>query len=120
MTKTFLVPVGRGGCSIYKNLDVQTTGSVIKASPGQVYGYHFHNRNAAIRHLKFYNKATAATSGDTPVLTVSLPANWENDVWMPQGWDFSTGIGIRASTLVADNDNTAPTANDVVVGVWYI
>ena len=35
------------------------------------------------------------------------------------GLAFAAGIGLRATTGVADADTGAPTANDVVANVWY-
>jgi hypothetical protein len=32
---------------------------------------------------------------------------------------FTAGLSVRASTALADSDNTAPTANDVTVNIFY-
>lgn len=113
------------GAGCYYNLDVQNAGvAPIKGtSPpaaGQVYGGVVTNCSAAIRYLKFYNKATAATFGDGPVFVIAINAN--QSVQIPNlscGIAFSAGIAIRATTGRADNDNGAPTAGDVVVTVLY-
>jgi len=105
----------------YRNLNVQTTGSVIKAAKGQIFDLHICNQAAAIRYVKLYDKATAATSSDTPQRTYSIPAS--TTVSLPvttAGIDFQLGIGIRGTTLIADNDNTAPTTNDIVVNISYL
>ena len=104
----------------YRNLDVQVTGSVVKASGGGIFELSVSNANAAPRFLKIYDKATAPTASDTPIRTYYLPPLSLTPINLTDGVSFVNGISIRASTLVADNDNTAPTANDVVVNIGYL
>lgn len=105
----------------YRNIDLDETGQVVKASAGKVYGYYFYNNNAgSARFIKIYNKATAPTAGDTPVLTIPLPAGAAANVITEKGIAFSAGISLRATTGVADADTGAPATNDVVVNVYYI
>jgi hypothetical protein len=40
-------------------------------------------------------------------------------VLAPAGVDFTAGISARATTGVADNDTGAPSANDVIVNIFY-
>lgn len=114
-----VVPGTSGGLSIYRSIDLSTTGLVVKSTPGQLYSGTYANASSSFRFVKFYNKATAASSADTPVATIPLPPYSSVPVTITQGWAFSTGISIRASTGVADADNTAPSANDVVVSLGY-
>lgn len=110
-----------GGANIYRNISLVATGVNIKASAGQIYGWYLYNNASSVRYVKFYNKATAPTVGtDVPVLTLSLPANAAANVSFPSGVAFSLGIGIGATTGVADNDSGAPSANDVIVNVMYV
>lgn len=104
----------------YRNLDVQTTGSVIKANAGGIFDLTMSNANAAIRYVKLYDKATAPTSSDTPIRTYLLPPSSTVVVPVTDGINFDAGISIRASTGVADADNTAPSANDVLVNIGYL
>ena len=104
----------------YRNLNVQTTGAIIKAAAGGIFDLAMSNANAAIRYVKLYNMATAPTSSDTPIRTYMLPPSSTIVVPVTDGIDFSAGISIRASTGVADNDNTAPSANDVLVNIGYL
>lgn len=104
----------------YRNLNVQTTGSIVKANAGGIFDLTMSNANAAIRYLKIYNQATAPSSSDTPVRTYLLPPSSTVVVPVTDGIDFTAGISLRASTGVADNDNTAPTANDVIVNIGYL
>lgn len=96
----------------YRNLSIGTTGAVVRASAGEVIWYHVTNTDAsAMAYLKLYNKATAPTSGDTPIYTIGLPprALVAFSLGRPLG-GFTAGIGVRASLNAADADNTAPTS----------
>jgi hypothetical protein len=108
-----------GGCAIYRSLSVLATGLVVKASPGRVYGWHLSNSGAAAAHVKFYDKATAATQADTPVMTLRLAAGASYSLDLGPGIGFSAGIGVRAVTEVADNGTTAPGANEVVANIFF-
>lgn len=103
----------------YRNINLGTTGQVVKAGPGHVYGWHLSNTGAAVVFVKVYNKATAPTGSDTPALTIPVPAGGIAQLAVPQGIAFAAGIALRASTAVADNDTSAPAANQVVANVWY-
>lgn len=108
-----------GGCSPYRSLSLLATGLVVKATAGRIYGWHLSNSGAAAAFVKFYDKATAATQADTPVLTVRLAAGAGSTLDLGPGVGFSTGIGIRAVAEVADSGTTAPGANEVVVNLFY-
>ena len=111
---------GTGPLKTYRNLDVQTTGSIVKAYAGAIFDLSVSNANAAARFLKVYDKATAPTASDTPIRTYYLPPASLTPIPVSDGIKFDNGISLRASTLVADNDNTAPTANDVMVNIGYL
>src|SRR5436309_1163183 len=91
----------------YRNLDLGTTGQVVKGSAGEVGGWYVANNAASARFLKFYNKASAPTQADTPQLTLQIPAGAAANTLAPTGIDFTTGISVRATTGVADNDTGA-------------
>ena len=112
-------PQTSGGWSVYRTLDGQPTGVSVKASVGQLGGWFLSNNNAAVRYVKLYDKATAPASTDTPLLTLLLPANSAANLLAVPGIDFAAGIGIRVTTGVADSDTGAPSANDVVVNLFY-
>jgi hypothetical protein len=103
----------------YRSLDCQPAGVNIKSSAGEVAGWFISNQAGAVRYVKLYDKATAPSSSDTPKLTIAIPANSAANVIAPAGIDFTAGIGIRGTTGVADNDTTAPTANDIIVNLFY-
>src|SRR5581483_5493004 len=53
-----------------------TNATSVKASAGRLYQIHLCNTSAALKFVKFYNKASAPTVGtDTPVATYPLAAN---------------------------------------------
>lgn len=107
--------------SVYRNINVGATGAVVKASPGVVSGYYLSNSGAAAVYVKLYNKATAPTEADTPVLTLMLPAGGAANLPPTDSaiGGFTAGIGVRATTAVADNSTAAPGANEVVVNLFY-
>lgn len=98
-----------------------TNATLVKNTAGQVYTVHAYNNTAAVKFLKFYNKASAPTVGtDTPVETYPLPPNaWTRISFEDIGNAFATGIGIAVTGAIADNDTTAVAANDVVVNTHY-
>lgn len=104
----------------YRNINMSTTGAVVKAAKSQIFFYVLCNNAATARFVKLYDKATAATASDTPVMTIELPLSSTVQLSVPQGIEFLTGISVRATTLVADNDNTAPSTNDVIVNIGYL
>lgn len=114
-----------GGVKNHRIISANTdNAALVKSTTGQVLGWYITNINAAIAYVKLYNKATAPTVGtDTPVLTIPVPGNTAGSgctVFIPTGVDeFSNGIGIGIVTGVADNNNTAVAANEVVVNLFY-
>lgn len=114
-------PETANGLSIFRSLDIDETEEDVKTSAGQLYGYFFGNVASSVRYLKFYN-ATAANvtvGSTTPVLTLPLPATSSGHISFPIGVAFSTAICVACTTGVADSDTGAPSANDVVINVFY-
>ena len=107
--------------NVGRNLDVDESGDLIITGPKQVFGFIVTNVAQGVRYLKIYNKATAPTVGtDTPKLTIPLPSvNVPIIAEIHGGIDFPLGIGVGATTGVADNDIGAPGANEVVVNILY-
>lgn len=120
------IPSATGGCSVHRSLDLDETEEEAKATAGTVYGWYVTNRATTPRYLKFYN-ATAATvvvGTTTPLMTFEIPANASDHVGANAlggiGIAFTTAITVAATTGLADNDTGAPSANDVVVNIFYI
>lgn len=119
------IPATTNGLSIFRSLNLQnSTGSVVKASPGQVYSAWITNRATATRWIKIYNAVSCTMGTGTPVITFGLPGNSTDNIAAHltaggYGIAFSTGICIGATTGFADADTGAPGANDVVANVFF-
>ena len=118
-TQKITIASARGGALPYRSINLLATGLVVKATPGNLYSIAAHNLNATVRYLKIYDKATAATQADTPVMTIPLPSGSMPPVLFPAGLSFAAGICIRATTELADNGTTAPTASETIVNLTY-
>lgn len=114
-----MVPGTSGGLSIYRSLDAGPTGVIVKSSAGQVYGWEIYNNATAARFVKLYNLSGTPTASGTPALTLGLAQSSVVTFSAPDGIAFGTGIGLRATTGVADNDTGTPSGNDVVVNLLY-
>lgn len=106
-----------GGTSTSRLLSAAASDNptVVKASAGRLYRITGQNKKAASVYLKLYNKATAPTNGDTPVITEELltASRFVLD-WSALGRFFSAGIAYRITGAAADNDATNLVAADVV------
>lgn len=118
-------PHSAGGLSIHRSIDLdEGTLEVVKNSPGCVYGMWVTNQATTTRWIKFYD-ATSGTAGTgTPVITIGIPGNATDEIsgaFGPGGVgiQFATGICVGAVTGVADNDTGAPSANDVIVNIFF-
>lgn len=101
-----------------------TTGVLVKGAAGTIQSITVSNVNAAVRFLKLYDKATAPTVGtDTPVMTIAMVGgavgNCVTHHFGQDGLSFSLGIGLGITTLVADNDTTAPAATEQIVHILW-
>lgn len=103
----------------YKYLDLNNTGQVIKASKAYVSDIYVYNDTGATIYVKVYNKATAATSADTPVQVYGVPTKVGLMTLGVQGIQLGTGCSVRCTTGVADADTTSPAANGCVFSCTY-
>lgn len=108
------------GYETYSNADLTTPGVAIKASKGKVYGWYLYNKSSTVKYVKLYAKASAPSPGsDTPKLRLAVPPNGGSNIAFGPGIPFPTGIAVIGVTGVADTDNTAPTANDLIVNIFW-
>lgn len=120
------------GLKVYSTVSAGSTGLVVSAVPAKLKAITFNNFNTGTTNmfLKVYNKATAATASDTPVLRLALPYNTgtqtfdfgnagDSSVVEEAGIAFDTGISIRLTGAYADADTTAPTAGDSQINLTY-
>lgn len=116
------LPVGMGGSAAARlpSSAANTNPTVVKASAGSVYSVNCTNASAAVRYLKFYDKAVAPTVGtDTPVLTLAIPVGaFSINLG---GFPFAAGISYGIVTGAADNNTTAGSAGDILgLNILYI
>ena len=103
----------------FRSLTLQNTGVVVKSIAGVVAGILITNTNVAMRFVKIYDKATAPTAADTPVLSIGVPGLTTLPVPIDGGLRFSNGIGARGVTEVADNGTTSNAAGEVITEISY-
>ncbi len=117
------VAVTAGGTTPYSFLSTAAVqAAAIKASAGQVYGLRFFNKGAAPVYVRLYNQTTTPGTSDTPIYRCMVPGNTAVGGFVdtvPPGITFGTGIGIRVTAGVADNDATVLPASDVMGNVLY-
>lgn len=98
------------------NSAATTNATLVKASAGNLYSLVMTNPSAAVKYVKFYNKATAPVVGtDVPVLTFAIPAASTVQFTPSVPYRFATGIGFGITGLGTDADVTAVAAGDVLM-----
>ena len=118
-------PHTAGGLSISRDIDLDnSTLTVVKNAPGQLYGWTITNTTTATVYVKFYDATSGTLGTGTPVLTIGIPGNASDDTTFAQSFGglgivFATGICVGAGTGVADNDTADPGANGVVANIYY-
>lgn len=103
-----------------RNINLGSTGVLVKGAKSQIFSMVLCNTAASINYVKLYDKVTAPLSTDTPTHTIALQANQTISISVGQGIEFVNGIGMRATTGVADADVTSPTANAVIVNIHWL
>ena len=100
--------------TVYRSTALVATAVVASDGPSRLFGWTLTNSAGAIRYVKVYDKATAATEADTPVFTIGVPTLQTVSLYISGGVNFSDGISIRCVTGAADNNTTAATSGDVL------
>lgn len=95
----------------------------ITASATGLFSLEAHNFNLTLfRYLKIYDKATAPDpSSDTPKMVIALPPLGAPVIrgWAPSFVNLQNGLAILMVTGLADTDNTAVAANEIVANFQY-
>jgi len=116
------------GLAVARSLDLSNTGLLIKAGAGKLYGWRLWSVDTDEVYLKFYDKATAGTSADTPIMTVGISGSdilltgedgHPDDFFAMHGIKFELGLSARVVTGLADNDNNDPGTNVVSGNFFY-
>lgn len=103
----------------YRNIATSSTGQIVSAVPATIRQFCAQNSaSGSNQYIKLYDMAGVPTSADTPVFTFLLGAGSGIVANVILNHTFSIGIGIRATLLPADNDNTAA-ANYVFTNLTY-
>lgn len=98
-----------------------TNATSVKASAAELGFIFAYNANAAVRYLKFYDKASAPTVGtDTPVATLPIPSGGGGFMLnIPDGAAFPTGLAYALTTGIADADTGAVAADEISLWLGY-
>ena len=112
-----------GPFSKFRTISLMNTPQSVKLLPGKIFEMLLTNSSTVgARFVKIYDKATSPiVASDVPVMTIYLEKspNGQVNYFSDQGIDFTNGIWILCTNLVADTDNTAPTANDVIANIQF-
>lgn len=118
-------PRTSGGATPYSYIADGTDFVSVTDGATTLYGISCTSTDATVVYIKFYDKATAPDpSADAASIklrfAVPSAATGGGFVWnVPQGMDFPTGLGFALVTGAADTDETAVTANEVMVNLVY-
>jgi hypothetical protein len=108
------------GLTLYRGAAI-TAKTAVKASAGQVYGYHIYNPNSVDIYLQFYNVASASVTvgTTTPDKTLWIPAGGALDTGagLTFPWNFSTAITIAPTTTITGS--TTPSTG-LLINIDYI
>ena len=118
------IPGTSGGTLTSSNIIANnTTAIVVKASPGQVYGYEAFNNSATIAYLKVYDTTSLTAGVGTPAARHMIPGATSGGagftIVSANGRTYSTGITLVVTTGIADNDVGIPAASTYIVNVHY-
>lgn len=102
-----LTPSTTGGWSPYKASALTNSAVTVKASAGNLGGYHCLNAAAAITYIQIFDTSGAVTLGTTtPVLSFGLPASGAGNLEFSNGVNFANAIKVAATTTAGGS--TAP------------
>ncbi len=97
-----------------------TNATSVHVGAADVFGWDLYNTNAAVRWLKFYDKASAPTVGsDAVTLRIGLKPGDHSSIILPWGWGFSLGLAFALTTGVADSDTGAVAANEITGCIFW-
>ena len=112
------LPHSANGLTIHKTDALVATAVAVKASAGNLYGYHIYNPNTADIYVQFYNIAQGSTTVGTSTRSISLvvPAGGVLDGVFPLPVSFTTAITIAATTTLTGS--SAPSTG-LVTNLFY-
>lgn len=111
--------VAQTSSSAYTNSNLNDTGVVAYAFACKMNTLYLMNWAALQAFVRIYDKSTAATGSDSVLMKFTL-YNYQNaSITFPSPVDFTNGISVRATTLIADSDTTNPATNAVSCVIAY-
>lgn len=107
------------GVTISKTDALVATAVAVKASAGNVYGYHIYNSNSADAFVHFYNIAQGSVTvgSSTRIYTIFVPGGGVLDTSLAFPISFSTAITIAATTTITGSG--APSTG-LLTDIMYI
>jgi len=110
---------------VYSFIPDATDELLISSKPCWVSWVTIFHLDATPVYVKLYNKATAAAETDTPALRFGCPANAVaangagSNIILNEPIYFSAGLSVRAVSGIADNNDGALTASEVLINIGY-
>jgi hypothetical protein len=115
--------IGAGYNKFYHNISAASTNATLVQTGATVVGmlsiFHVGNGNNN-RFVKIYNHADTPSNGDVPILTFCIYPGDSFYTAIPNGLYCSNGLGFKFTANYADNDNTAISANELVINIAYV
>lgn len=124
VTASFAQAVG-GGSSYSFLSTAAVQAAAIKASAATLYTMEFFNINATPVYVRIYNQVASPGTGDAAniIWRGMVPGNTAAAGFVvnfgPSGRACGTGLGIRVTSAIADNDNTVLVVNTVMGNLQY-
>lgn len=118
-----LVPTGAGGSTPYYLTSAASTNlTAVKASAGKLYSFEVTNTNAAVRYIRFYNKASAPViASDSALIVAGYAVPGNGGIVVPvANRAFSTGIAFSLSTSASDTGGGSVAADELKVSLGYV
>jgi hypothetical protein len=113
-------PRTTGGLTTYHLIGAASTNAtVVKNSAGQLFGWYLYNGGAAALKVAFHNASSAPTAGASVFFTIMVPPGAAANAFTEIGIAFSTGISITTVTGIADSNNTAIAASELMINLFY-
>lgn len=108
------------GDTAFRVLSATATGTTTATAAATLSSLQMSNQAASTDHyVKIYDKATAATQADTPVVTYFVNAQTARDIALPKGLKLTAGLSIRCVAEAADSGTTAAGSNECTVNGTY-
>lgn len=105
-------PATSGGCSEYSG-SIGSTATAIKASAGQIYGYHIYNSNSTVVYVQIFDLASGSVTvgTSTPKMSLGIPPSSGATFALDSGIAFATAITFACTTTRSGSTNPSNTVD---------